>query len=143
MNEDGILAFGAGTGNAIRVADPDAADGDVIVTLAIADGAIALSQTDDLAVTGNGGATVILTGTIAAINAALDGLSYAPPANAHGPRLLGVTTTDVGHSGAGGAMADSDMVDIGVAPIDDTPVAQSGLGCDRRGFRSGRLGLRQ
>ena len=124
LDEDGILAFGIATGNAIGVADLNSADGDITVTLAIADGALALSRTDDLAVTGNGGATVVLAGTIAAINAALDGLSYTPPANAHGPRLLSITTTDAGHEGAGGAMVDSDTVAIMVAPVDDAPVAR-------------------
>ncbi len=124
LDEDGILTFGTGTGNAISVADRDAADGEIIMTLAIADGALALSQTDDLAVTGNGGATMILAGTIAAINAALDGLTYAPPANAHGPRILSVITTDAGHNGAGGAMVDSDMIEIMVAPVDDAAVAE-------------------
>ena len=124
LDEDGILIFGTGTGNAISVADRDAADGEISVTLAIADGALALAQTNGLSVTGNGGTTVILTGALAAINAALDGLAYAPPANANGSRTLSVTTTDAGHNGAGGAMVDSDTVDIMVAPVDDAPVAQ-------------------
>ena len=62
----------------ISVADPDA--GDIELTLAVDDGTLAIDETASAAdVTGDGTATVVITGTVAEINAILgdaDGVTY-------------------------------------------------------------------
>jgi len=57
-------------------------------------------------------------GTIAAINAALNGMRFTPPSGFSGPTGLTITTTtnDQGQSGAGGPLSDTDTVPITVGP---------------------------
>ena len=74
-----------------------------------------LSVTAGAGVTGNGTATVIITGTAAQINAALAGLSYTGNLNFNGPDTLTVTTGD-------GTAQDIDTVAITVNPLADPPV---------------------
>ena len=80
VNEDTNLAFSAADGNAITVTDADAneAPGDLVVTLAVSSGTLTLASTAALTSnTGNGTASISMTGSLAAIGAALDGLVYA------------------------------------------------------------------
>src|SRR2546425_1283148 len=62
------------------------------------------------------------TGTVANINTALNGLSFAPTANFNGAASLQLVTNDQGNSGAGGALSDTDNVAITVNAINDAPV---------------------
>ena len=62
------------------------------------------------------------TGTVAAINAALDGLSFAPGLNFNGAASLQIVTNDQGNTGAGGPLSDTDTVAITVTAVDDAPV---------------------
>jgi hypothetical protein len=59
-------------------------------------------------------ATMTFRGTLAAINAALDGLVFLPALNYVGPATLTLTTNDLGNSGSGGARTDTDAVTISV-----------------------------
>ena len=61
-------------------------------------------------------------GTIAAINAALDGMSFAPTANYNGAATLTIVTNDLGNTGAGGPLTDTDTVNITVNAVNDAPV---------------------
>ncbi len=127
FNEDGTLVFSTVNGNAISVADLDADPGDVTVTLAVADGVLTLATTAGLtSFPGNGTNNIVLTGSVAEVNAALDGLSYAPPAHANGARNLSVSTSDNGNSGTGGAIIDTDMVAITINPVNDAPSSTGG-----------------
>ena len=113
--EDTDKIFSAATGNAITVADADAASGDMSVTLAVGSGRLTLATTAGLAVTGDGTATVTLSGSQTAINAALDGLKYRGNLNFEGADTLTILTSDNGLSGDGGAKTDTDQVAINVA----------------------------
>src|SRR5678809_367430 len=62
------------------------------------------------------------TGTVAAVNTALDGLTYSPTANYNGGDTLSITTDDLGNTGSGGALSDTDTVAITVAAVNDAPV---------------------
>ncbi|KAB2861755.1 MAG: hypothetical protein F9K43_20950, partial [Bauldia sp.] len=70
----------------------------------------------------NGTASMTFTGTVAAINAALDGLAFAPTADYNGPAFLSLTVNDLGASGLGGPLMDSDFTSITVTPANDAPV---------------------
>ena len=50
--------------------------------------------------------TMTFSGTVGAINTALNGLNYTPTANFNGAATLTVTTTDNGNTGSGGSLSD-------------------------------------
>ncbi len=124
LDEDASLTFSSGTGNAISVADADAhqGTGELQVTLSVGNGALTLSQQTGLAVTGNGTGMVELTGQVSAVNAALEGLIYAPDANFNGADSLSITTDDLGNTGPPGPLQDTDTVDLMVTALNDGPV---------------------
>ncbi|MBZ0131933.1 MAG: type I secretion C-terminal target domain-containing protein [Rhodocyclaceae bacterium] len=128
--EDAALIFSGA--NAITVAD---ADGDTLTTtLSIGNGTLTATTGGGATITNNGSATVTIQGTAAQINAALNGLSFAPTADYNGAATLTVSTTD-------GSFTDTDTVPITVTPVadivddtattnEDTPVAISVLAND-------------
>jgi subtilisin-like proprotein convertase family protein len=115
--KDQALVFSAATGNAIVISDTDARGADVRVTLTAPTGLLTLSAMAGLTFeTGDGSADVTMTfrGTLAAVNSALAGLRFeAAGADAVG-RIdqLTVTTDDLGHTGSGGPLADSDTITV-------------------------------
>jgi hypothetical protein len=120
--EDTPITFSAGSGNAITVSDIDADGGDEKVTLSVNQGTLALGSTNNLTVTGNGSASVTLMGTIADLNAGMDGLKYTPNANYNGTDTLTVLTDDQGNTGTGGPQTDTDTVVVNLAAVNDPPV---------------------
>ena len=65
---------------------------------------------------------MIFTGTIPAINTALNGLVFRPTANFNGTASLTITTNDQGYTGFGGPMSDTDSVNITINAVNDAPV---------------------
>ena len=120
--EEGTLEL-SGT-NAISVSD-DAGSDPIVVTLYVTNGTISIPADPDNIVTDNGTATVTLTGTVAQINTALDGLEYTGDLNFAGTEKLTVTTNDQGHTGTGGAKSDTDELDITVNEVNDPPTADN------------------
>ena len=113
------------SGNAISVSDVDANGGNETVSLSVGHGALTLSGTSGLSFSAGDGtadAAMTFTGTIANINAALNGLVYVPTANFNGNDSVVITTNDLGNTGAGGAKGDNDAVAIFVNPVNDAPV---------------------
>jgi hypothetical protein len=112
------LVFSTANGNAISIADPDAGGNPVQQTLTATNGTLSLSSNAGLNFsvgTGFDNSTMTFTGTIAAINAALQGLTYRPTLGFTGAANLTVTTNDQGFLGSGGAKSDTDPVAITVA----------------------------
>ncbi|HEX5126095.1 MAG TPA: cadherin-like domain-containing protein, partial [Rhodocyclaceae bacterium] len=87
--------------------------------------------------TGTGSADVSMsfTGTLADINAALDGLSYSPATNFSGSDALSIVTDDQGNTGSGGALSDSDVIGITVTAVNSAPtlISNTGLTLDEGG----------
>ncbi len=120
---DTPLTFSEARDNRIFVSDVDAfhydendnrVDDDVQVTLSVDQGTLSLPggerQTE---VTGNGTEEITITGTIADINAQLRGLTYtAPSPGWTGEAELKIVTNDLGHTGVGGPLTDTDFVRI-------------------------------
>src|SRR5204863_9392 len=109
VNEDTGLVFSSANSNALSIADVDAGGGNEQVTLSVAHGALTLATTAGLNFTGGDGtadATMTFTGTVANINAALNGLTYLGNANYNGPDTLTLNTNDQGNTGIGGALSD-------------------------------------
>ncbi|MCC6917556.1 MAG: VCBS repeat-containing protein [Alphaproteobacteria bacterium] len=120
-DEDTAIVFDAAHGNAIAVSDVDAGVGDETVTLGVAHGDLTLATTAGLtSFTGDGTGSVTLTGSIAELNAALDGLTYTPDADYNGTDSLSVAIDDNGNTG-GGALTDSAPVPISVTAVNDAP----------------------
>src|SRR5690606_22260756 len=108
--QDEVLVFSAAGGNAISISDVDAGGGVVQVTLTATQGLVSLGSTAGLTfIVGSGGGdtTTTFTGTINAINNALEGLSFTPDAGYTGAASLQIVTNDLGLSGNGGNHSDS------------------------------------
>jgi hypothetical protein len=122
------LTFAAANTNAISVADVDAGGGVVQITLGVDDGTLALNPAAIAALdslSGQGTDTVVATGTLVELNAALEGATYTAPAVPPPPPstvTLSLDTDDLGNTGTGGAQTDSDTITIA---IDDAPAVQS------------------
>ncbi|NTS66850.1 VCBS repeat-containing protein, partial [Sphingomonas sp. HHU CXW] len=79
-------------------------------------------------VTNSGGtSTIVLTGTLAQINAVIDdSIAFTPTANLNGSARITMTTNDGGTSGDGGALSASATKFINITAINDAPVATGG-----------------
>ncbi len=123
-----VFDGGVGNGGVISVSDVDAGEttGVLQVTLTATNGTVTLASSSGLTVTGDGTAMVQLTGSIANINTALNGLKFDPnPAftsNGTGPfASITITTNDLGASG-GVSTPDSDTIELDVLTVNDPPV---------------------
>ena len=111
------LTFSSGNGNLVAVSDVDAGTNAIQVTLTVTNGTLTLSGTSGLAFTvgdGTADSTMTFTGTIANINPALNGMTFTPTAAFSGSASLTVTTNDLGNTGSGGPLSDTDIVSIQV-----------------------------
>lgn len=131
VNEDTNLVFGTANGNAISIADVDAGTAVVKLSLDVVNGTLTFPATTGLTFidgTGNGQALVYVTGSVASINTALNGLTYRGAANynsTRGAESLAIETNDQGNTGSGGPLATIDAVTISAAPVNDVPIAQA------------------
>ncbi|HYY57765.1 MAG TPA: DUF4214 domain-containing protein, partial [Pyrinomonadaceae bacterium] len=111
------LAFNGANGNLISITDDAAAAALLKVTLTATNGKVKVSRTTGLVFSVGSGAsvpTMTFTGTLANINAALDGLVFTPTTGFQGAASVALTTNDQGNTGAGGARTDSDTIPITV-----------------------------
>jgi large repetitive protein len=123
VNEEATLTFSVGNGNAITISDVDVGSGNETVTLTVANGTLALgSHAGLVSFSPDNAASITLTGTIANIDNALNGLTYTGNLNFNGTETLTVSTNDNGNTGAGGPKIDSDPITINVAAVNDAPV---------------------
>jgi hypothetical protein len=125
INEDTSLLFSSTSGNAITIGDVDAGNGAMQVSLNVTNGVLTLAGTTGLTfVTGSGTANpaMTFTGTIANINAALNGLRFDPTANFNGVATLQVVTNDQGNTGSGGPQTATSAVSLNIAAVNDPPV---------------------
>ena len=109
--------FSTGNGNLVSVSDVDATT--VQVQLVSTSGTTTLFGTMPGSLTftagdGTADATMTFSGTIAAVNTALNGLSFNPTTSFAGAASLQIVTSDLGATGTGGTLTDSDTVTINV-----------------------------
>ena len=113
--EDTSLTFSSGTNNAITVVDVDAQSNILEVTLTATHGSINLQGTN--------AASVTISGSLADINAALDGLIFTPTAGYTGGAVLRIVTTDqTTHLIADNSMA-IPVLAANHAPVNHLPTA--------------------
>ncbi len=108
--EDSVHVFSNSGGNAISVSDVDSPS--LTTTISATHGLLTAVAFAGATISGNGSATVMISGTAAAINGALDGLSYAPAADYNGNASISVTTSD-------GAAADTGTIAMTITPVVD------------------------
>ena len=127
FNEDTPRVFNSANGNLITITDPDVESGNETVTLAVAHGTLTLGSTSGLASnSGNGTNNVTFSGTLANVNNALNGLTFAAAANFNGSDTLTITTSDNGNTGTPGPQQNVDPVTLAVSAVNDAPVVANG-----------------
>jgi VCBS repeat-containing protein len=111
----------------ISVADVDVGGGQLTVALTATHGTLTLGSTAGLSgLSGNNTAAVGFSGTLAAVNAALNGLTFHPEANYSGPASLGINVNDQGNTGTGGSLSAARTVAINVSPFPSVTNVQVG-----------------
>jgi VCBS repeat-containing protein len=116
--EDGRLVLDEASGGRILVADIDN-EGGLRLRLSVSSGTLTLASTQGLTLregAGTGSALIVVEGTRAALQAALDGLRFTPSAEWSGTVQLDLLVDD----GAGGF--EQGRTTIEVLPVDDAPV---------------------
>jgi hypothetical protein len=103
------VVYSAANGNAVTVTDPDSGTNPVVTTLSVTGGTVTVPAgwPGTVTVAHNGTATVTLTGPVADVTTALDGVAYAPAAGFTGTDTLTVSTNDQGYTGLVGAQTDT------------------------------------
>lgn len=128
MVEDSSLVFNAANSNLISTTDLDENGEDLELTLTATGGVITLGSTVDIIFTvgdGTADATMTFSGNIFEVNAALDGLVFVGAPDFDATATLQIHADDLGNSGIGGAMTDTDVVSINVTPVNDASVLGS------------------
>ncbi len=121
--EDTPLTFSSANGNAITLSDADAGANPVIVTLTAVNGTLSLDTTGLLVTvgTGTGDSVTQLVGTLADLNAALEGLTFDPTANYYGAAQLTIDIDDQGNVGSGGNLTARHVLAIDIQAVNDGP----------------------
>ncbi|WP_425614273.1 tandem-95 repeat protein [Anatilimnocola sp. NA78] len=126
------LVFNTANSNLISIADVDAGVNPVQVTIAVTNGTVALSGIAGLSGSGTGTASLTYSGTLTALNMALNGLTFTPTAGYSGPASFQLVTSDLGNTGTGGTLTDTDTVNITVSsaapqsPVNTVPGTVTG-----------------
>ena len=120
------LVFSAANGNAIGIGDVDAGTSDVQVTLTPSNGTVSLGSSAGLSSIAVSAGSTIITGSLASLNSALNGLTFTPTPSFTGAASLQLVTDDLGNSGAGGALSAASTVPITVSADTAPTVIVSG-----------------
>ncbi len=124
MLEDTPLVLSSGNGNQVSFTDSDALSGDnEQITLTLTGGTASLSTLSGLTGSGNGTTSMTYTGTVASLNAALNGLTFTPSANlnGNGAGSIQLVVSDLGHNGTGGTKTDTATIAVNITPVNDAP----------------------
>src|SRR4029077_7666412 len=120
MDEDiGGVVFSAANANAFSIDDVDGNSGSETTMLSVSHGTLSFGGSSlGLSSFTNGGASILLTGSVAGINTAPSSLTYTADFDYNGADVLTVATSDNGNTG-GGALADSDTADTTINAVAD------------------------
>lgn len=109
----------------LQVKDVDAGNSTIEVRLSVEHGTLTLADGSGVTLTGNGTGTLVLSGSLDAINALLaGGVTYLGEQDFNGQDRLTMVTDDRGNTGSGGPLSDTDVVPIEVLAVNDAPVNQ-------------------
>lgn len=130
INEDTALIFNTGNSNQVSINDVDVTSGDLEITLSVTNGALTLAGTTGLTFKlgdGTADSSMIFTGTQADINNALATLTFNPMPNYNGAAVLSITTSDLGNTGTGGTLTDTDNINITINAVNDAPTVANAI----------------
>ncbi len=118
-NEDVALAI-----NGYTLGDADAGGASVTLTVAASVGTLAAVSANGVTVTGSGTGSIVLTGSVANIQAFANGgaLTYLRGLNLSGSATLTSTIDDLGNFGTGGALTAQTTTTVNIAAVNDGPV---------------------
>lgn len=109
----------------LQVKDVDAGNSPIEVRLSVEHGTLNLPAGSGVTVVGNGSGSLVLTGTLADLNALLSGgVTYQGVQDFNGQDRLTMVTDDLGNTGSGGPLSDTDVLPIEVLAVNDAPVNQ-------------------
>jgi uncharacterized delta-60 repeat protein len=122
------VTFSSSGGNAIQISDVDAGINPVQVTLSVTNGTINLASIAGLTLVSgaNGSSALTYSGTVNALNTALNnGVTFSPTTNYRGLAQITLTTNDLGNSGSGVALSDTDTLKVHVGALVVTNLSDS------------------
>jgi hypothetical protein len=122
-NEGTAFVFNASNSSVLSIFDLDAgAASNMQVNLQVTSGTLNAVDTAGVTIQNDNTANVTLTGSVANINTALNGLIFTPTGDFNGNVTLTMSTNDAGNTGSGAIGTDNDSLTIVVAPVNDPPV---------------------
>jgi hypothetical protein len=118
VNQNGSITFSSTDGNAISVSDADSNGAVEQVALTATHGTLSLATTAGVSIISgaSGTAALTVTGTIMALNAALNGLAFSPTNGYSGAASISLSVSDLGNTGIGGPLTTSAAVAVTVNP---------------------------
>lgn len=125
--EDTPFVFNAANSSLLSISDLDAgAATDLVTIVSVTNGTLNAVENANVTIQDDNSASVTLTGSVAGINAALNGMVFNPTLNfpfaaTTGAAILTIATTDAGHTGSGGILNDADNLTINVTAVNDAP----------------------
>ena len=130
LNENSLLSFSTANSNAISITDAAAGTNADSLTLSVSEGTLTLPSTTGLNFTAgaNGSSSVTVSGTVADLDSALDGLVYQPTTLYSGADSLAVSVSDLSDS-----LSASTSVSITVAALSAADLRSGDL-CSGRGL---------
>lgn len=99
LDEDVPAVYGTATGNAITISDIDAGAGDLILTITSTNGQVAFGTTSGLTSFKYETGKATAEGNLAALNSALNGLTFDPTDNFVGTANITINVNDKGNTG--------------------------------------------
>ena len=110
----------------VSVSDIDANGATISTQLTVSNGILDVSLSGSATISSGaiGTNTLTINGTVSDINSTLSSLEYTGNTNLNGlaADTLTITTNDLGNTGSGGALSDTDTVQIDITPVNDAPV---------------------
>ncbi|MBR7522572.1 DUF4347 domain-containing protein [Pseudomonas juntendi] len=119
VQQDGALVFNNANGNLISITDVDIGGNVMQLALTASNGLMTLGSLAGLTFSLGDGASdsaMTFSGTLAAINTALNGLTFTPQPGFNGVGSITFESNDQGYSGSGGIKSDVDTLSITIAP---------------------------
>lgn len=140
------ITFSSALSRPITVTDADAMSTTIEqVSVSVSSGTLTLGATDGITIVsgGNGQGSIVIQGTLASLNAALDGLEYSPALDSHDTATLQIMLDDLGNDPFSGALTFSRSIEISVVAPFETMIDNGLAGYSEVGswYNSGLTGV--
>jgi hypothetical protein len=117
-NEDETLTIPG-----VSITDVDAGSNPLQIRLSAPNGLLGIAGAPSVTIANNNTGSVTLTGTLTALNTALNSLTYRGRPDFQGPSdTLTIAVSDQGNTGSGGTLVDTEAIAITINAVNDGPV---------------------